>query len=152
MTTMDYAVTMRALRGLKVQTGSLVCLGCGYEHHCSTRGCAILRNAVEHMELMHSELIYSRDARKDLTMQLKEVQKQVDQLTNAALMATDKANQAIAEKNAIMEDLKGTCEVCAHVNSNPDCDCECLKCKLDCPCWYCRDGSRFEWRGMQKEA
>lgn len=50
MTTMDYTTTLQALRKLKVQTGSLACLGCGREHYCSTHGCAILRNAVEHME------------------------------------------------------------------------------------------------------
>lgn len=50
MTTMDYTKTLQALRKLKVQTGSLACLGCGHEHNCSTQGCAILRNVVDHME------------------------------------------------------------------------------------------------------
>ena len=50
MTTMDFSATMAALRRLRVETGSLVCFGCGHEHNCSTHGCAILRNAVEHME------------------------------------------------------------------------------------------------------
>lgn len=36
-----------ALRRLKVQTGSLACLGCGHEHNCSTSGCAIIREAIE---------------------------------------------------------------------------------------------------------
>ena len=39
-----------AVKKLKVQTGSLACMGCGYEHNCSLHGCAILRNAAEHME------------------------------------------------------------------------------------------------------
>lgn len=30
---------------LKVETGSLVCLGCGHEHDCSVHGCAIIREA-----------------------------------------------------------------------------------------------------------
>ena len=34
------------LRRLKVQTGSLVCLGCGYEHNCGIHGCTILREAI----------------------------------------------------------------------------------------------------------
>ena len=50
MTTMDFSATLAALRRLRVETGSLVCFGCGHEHNCSTHGCAILRNAVEHME------------------------------------------------------------------------------------------------------
>ena len=49
-TTMDYQKTMRALKRLRVETGSLACFGCGHEHNCSTQGCAILRNAVAHME------------------------------------------------------------------------------------------------------
>ena len=50
LTTMDYQKTMQALKRLRVETGSLACLGCGYEHSCATHGCAILRNAVGHME------------------------------------------------------------------------------------------------------
>ena len=50
MTPMDFGATLNALRKLHVETGSLACLGCGYEHNCSTHGCAILRNAIEHME------------------------------------------------------------------------------------------------------
>ena len=30
-----------ALRRLKVETGSLVCIGCGPEHHCGIHGCQI---------------------------------------------------------------------------------------------------------------
>ena len=50
MTTMDFSATLAALRRLRVETGSFVCFGCGHEHNYSTHGCAILRNAVEHME------------------------------------------------------------------------------------------------------
>ena len=41
---------IQALRQLKVQTGSLACLGCGHEHNCSIKGCAIIRSAVEALE------------------------------------------------------------------------------------------------------
>lgn len=40
---------IQALEHLKVQTGSLACLGCGHEHNCSTKGCQILREAVERL-------------------------------------------------------------------------------------------------------
>lgn len=33
-----------------VHTGSLVCLGCGYEHNCDIHGCAIVRAAREQLE------------------------------------------------------------------------------------------------------
>lgn len=50
MTTMDFNATLNTLRKLCVETGSLACLGCGHENNCSIHGCAILRNAIEHME------------------------------------------------------------------------------------------------------
>lgn len=34
------------LQRLMVETGSLACLGCGYEHNCILQGCNILREAV----------------------------------------------------------------------------------------------------------
>jgi len=38
---------IKALSNLKVETGSLICLGCGHEHNCSTHGCAIINAAVD---------------------------------------------------------------------------------------------------------
>lgn len=40
---------IQALNCLKVQTGSLACLGCGYEHNCTTKGCRILREAIRQL-------------------------------------------------------------------------------------------------------
>ena len=34
---------IKALRGLKVETGSLACQVCGYERNCSIHGCAIMQ-------------------------------------------------------------------------------------------------------------
>lgn len=34
---------IRQLSRMKVQTGSLVCLGCGLERNCGIHGCAVLR-------------------------------------------------------------------------------------------------------------
>lgn len=44
---MNDAELFHALERLKVETGSLACLGCGHEHSCSVHGCAILRAARE---------------------------------------------------------------------------------------------------------
>lgn len=41
---------VRNLRRLKVQTGSLACLGCGQEHNCGIHGCAILLAAIQEPE------------------------------------------------------------------------------------------------------
>ena len=43
------------LRSKKVETGSLLCLGCGYEHHCSVHGCAVMRAAADAMENLMTE-------------------------------------------------------------------------------------------------
>ena len=39
-----------ALRSLKLQTGSIACLGCGHEYNCSTSGCALIREAAAQLE------------------------------------------------------------------------------------------------------
>lgn len=46
---------LEALARLRVETGSLACLGCGQEHNCSTRGCAILRAAADLIERLTAE-------------------------------------------------------------------------------------------------
>lgn len=35
------------LKRLKVETGSLACMGCGREHNCGVHGCAVLREAAD---------------------------------------------------------------------------------------------------------
>ena len=64
MTTNDL---LEALAHLRVETGSLACLGCGLEHNCSTRGCAILRAAadlIERLEKERNALIEAANSRK----------------------------------------------------------------------------------------
>ena len=49
------------LRRMSVETGSLVCLGCGYEHNCGIHGCALLRQAVETIERQAAAIEDLRD-------------------------------------------------------------------------------------------
>ena len=51
------------LRNMKVETGSLLCLGCGHEHNCGIHGCAILSmaadaldNSERHVAALHKEI------------------------------------------------------------------------------------------------
>lgn len=46
---MDDKSLLQVLRRLQVETGSLACMGCGYEHNCGVHGCAIIRDAVERL-------------------------------------------------------------------------------------------------------
>ena len=41
---------LKALGRLAVETGSLACLGCGWEHDCGVHGCAILRGVKAELE------------------------------------------------------------------------------------------------------
>lgn len=38
---------VNAVRRLKVETGSLACIGCGHEHNCGVSGCAVMREAAD---------------------------------------------------------------------------------------------------------
>ena len=55
----ECAELIQALNRLKVQTGSLACLGCGYEHNCSTKGCRIMREAGEQLEKERGQVLMS---------------------------------------------------------------------------------------------
>ena len=46
---------MKWLRSKKVETGSLLCLGCGHEHNCGIHGCAVMRAAADAMENLQTE-------------------------------------------------------------------------------------------------
>ena len=39
------------LRRMSVETGSLKCLGCRHEDNCGIKGCALIRAAVEQLEV-----------------------------------------------------------------------------------------------------
>ena len=54
------ASVAKTLRGLKVNTGSLACLGCGHEQNCSTKGCNIIRAAIDLLDV-------SKDAPEDVS-------------------------------------------------------------------------------------
>lgn len=80
---MDYEKTLEELKHMKVETGSFVCLGCGYEHNCSIHGCAILRDAVVCIEELKRVLQESEAARAELGRRLAAAQKMNAELTDA---------------------------------------------------------------------
>ena len=47
---------LKDLHRLKVETGSLACLGCGREQSCGTHGCAILREAERVILALYQDL------------------------------------------------------------------------------------------------
>ena len=46
---------IKALRRIAVNTGTLNCLGCGYEHNCGVHGCRVLREAADRLEELQTE-------------------------------------------------------------------------------------------------
>lgn len=60
-----------ALTRMKVETGSLVCLGCGHEHDCGVHGCAVLREAIEQLHGLCTALGREKDMRKTAVAQLR---------------------------------------------------------------------------------
>ena len=48
---MNRAYLIHELNHLKMQTGSLACLGCQHEDNCGIKGCALIRAAVEQLEV-----------------------------------------------------------------------------------------------------
>ena len=55
---------LAALRRLKVQTGSLVYLGCGREHDCGIHGCAILRETIAFVEKKLAKAVAVKEEQK----------------------------------------------------------------------------------------
>lgn len=57
---------LERLKRLKVETKSLACMGCGYEHNCGIHGCRIIREAVQVIECLVKELEICRAEREAL--------------------------------------------------------------------------------------
>ena len=38
---------VRALKKMSIETGGIICLGCGHEHGCTVHGCAVLKEAAK---------------------------------------------------------------------------------------------------------
>lgn len=64
---------LHGLRHLKVQTGSLACMGCQHEDNCGIKGCALIRAAVEQLEVFHGfEEWLQKQAKKQATSDKKQ--------------------------------------------------------------------------------
>ena len=73
------------LRKIKVETGSLVCLDCGYEHNCGIHGCAIMQAAADRLDNQSTHILA-------LQREIEELRSQNEQLRDAsALLAKESA-------------------------------------------------------------
>lgn len=139
MTTNDL---LEALARLRVETGSLACLGCGREHNCSTHGCAILRAAADLLERLTAE---NADLRKEIEWK-----------DMVIALAQRKQTEAEAERDALLPYAKEYgCETCKNekacfVQTREGVTVSCVECPVPdtCPCSQCKDCGKWEWRGL----
>lgn len=89
---MTYPELEKALRRLKVETGSLTCMGCRHEHNCSVQGCAILRESEQLASIMSKN--FNKDALLVMTAQV--LNTTVDQLLIAAKTRKENDNDCNA--------------------------------------------------------
>lgn len=116
MTTNDL---LEALTRLRVETGSLACLGCGREHNCSTKGCRILRETADLIRQLAAENAKAEAERDALIEQIKERHDCRDCKHN------------------------DFCDFDSYTVL------DCMNCVPEvCPCAGCFDSSRWEWRGL----
>ena len=118
MTTNDL---LEALARLRVETGSLACLGCGREHNCSTHGCAILRAAADLIERLTAENAKAKAERNALLPYAKEYG----------------CETCKNEKACFVQTREGVTV-------------SCVKCPVPdtCPCSQCKDCGKWDWRGL----
>lgn len=115
-----------AILRLKVEIGSLACMGCGHEHNCGVSGCAVMREAADRIANQSTHVAA-------LQQEIEKLRGQNKQLREAAALVT-KESAELLERNYVMsivEDVrKGgktwMCQYCAHckgiVSGMADCD------------------------------
>ena len=151
MTTNDL---LEALARLRVETGSLACLGCGREHNCSTHGCQILREAAAQLEHFTAEnralrnALATKPTKRSLYARATYLREMVKEL-NAQREKTEAERDSLLEYAKTMQE----CEMCkndsfCHLRYSMKDDCKHCQRASDCPCAGCCDSSRWEWRGL----
>lgn len=96
------------LRRQRVETGSIACLGCGWENSCGARGCRIMREAADMLENDESQavalqrVLALRQAQLDCAAASSAVlKKQNEQMRDAAAQVTKLAAEAAVERDWI---------------------------------------------------
>ena len=97
------------LRSKKVETGSLLCLGCGHEHNCGIHGCAVMRAAADAMENLQTENAALRRQIDNLSsaqaVMVKEFDKKLEELAEvkAEMAGNESAVPDTLEEHAVPE-------------------------------------------------
>ena len=80
-----------AIRRLKVETGSLACMGCGHEHNCGVSGCAVMREAADRIANQSTHIAA-------LQQQIEKLRGQNEQLREAAALVTKESAELLERR------------------------------------------------------
>ena len=82
---------VNAIRRLKVETGSLACMGCGREHNCGVSGCAIMREAADRIANQSNHIAA-------LQQEIEKLRGQNEQLREAAALVTKESAELLERR------------------------------------------------------
>lgn len=80
-----------AIRRLKVETGSLACMGCGHEHNCGVSGCAVMREAADRSANQSTHITA-------LQQEIEKLRGQNEQLREAAALVTKESAELLERR------------------------------------------------------
>ena len=82
---------VNAIRRLKVETGSLACMGCGHEHNCGVSGCAVMREAADRIANQNTHIAA-------LQQEIEKLRGQNEQLREAAALVTKESAELLEQR------------------------------------------------------
>lgn len=82
---------VNAIRRLKVETGSLACMGCGHEHNCGVSGCAVMRKAADRIANQSTHIAA-------LQQKFEKLRAQNEQLREAAALVTKESAELLERR------------------------------------------------------
>ena len=143
---------LKALGRLAVETGSLACLDCGWEHDCGVHGCAILRDVRSALEEAEACAAEAEAANHQLDGVVTTLMDSNRKLADAVKSAEARAEEAEAALAAAVWDMEA---MALTIRRRTDYDTECCPfCHYDgpeedyCPGW---EGEEcFRWRGSDR--
>ena len=106
---MKFYELAETLRAMKVETGSLVCLGCRYEDNCGIKGCAILAEAASAIDILPNEVgmaVRERDSARQECARLKEDQRKLLDAYNAMSRDLEARTKQVRELQEELERVK----------------------------------------------
>lgn len=82
---------VNAIRRLKVETGSLACMGCGHEHNCGVSGCAVMREAADRIANQSTHIAA-------LQQEIEKLRGQNEQLRGAAALVAKESAELLERR------------------------------------------------------